>query len=465
MGARDLSSTEGNSEPLLEASERDFEASQGASDAHSGALRKERATPDGLERPSRSPKGGSELPSGTPPPNRYPVSTLLQPYDEVVIRGAIEYELSRGGQVYFINDKVKNIEFVADMIRKMIPGARVAVGHGQLEGHKLEEVMMDFIEGNSDVLVCTTIVENGLDIPNANTIIVNEAQNFGLSDLHQLRGRVGRSNKKAYCYLLAPSPHLLPDLSRKRLQAIEQFSDLGSGIHIAMKDLDIRGAGDLLGAEQSGFINDIGFETYHKILEEAVKELKDEHFKELFADAQEGSNALARGSRRDQSDDCIIETDLTMLIPASYVSETAERLALYRRLDDVKNEDELQRFEQEITDRFGPIPQHVTELMEAIRLRWLGQRMGLEKMILKKGTLIGTFIADQKHPFFEGETFHSVLRAVQAQPRRFKVYEKAGTLRISVQYPAEAGQVVKNVEGAKGALEGVVGTSSKATAT
>jgi transcription-repair coupling factor (superfamily II helicase) len=380
----------------------------------------------------------------TPPPNRYPVSTMLQPYDEVTIRGAIEYELSRGGQVYFIHDKVKNISFMADMIRKLVPGARVGVGHGQLEGHKLEEVMLDFIEGNTDVLVCTTIVENGLDIPNANTIIVNEAQNFGLSDLHQLRGRVGRSNKKAYCYLLAPSPHLLPDLSRKRLQAIEQFSDLGSGIHIAMKDLDIRGAGDLLGAEQSGFINDIGFETYHKILEEAVRELKNEHFKELFEDRQ-----LARGGTRDQSDDCIIETDLTMLIPNSYVSETAERLALYRKLDDIKDETELDKFTTEVTDRFGPIPEQVLELMEAIRLRWLGQQMGLEKMVLKKGVLIGTFIADQKHPFFAGDTFHSVLRAVQAQPRRFKVYEKAGTLRITV-------QDVKNVQVAKAALESVV---------
>ncbi len=380
----------------------------------------------------------------TPPPNRYPVSTMLQPYDEVTIRGAIEYELSRGGQVYFLHDKVKNIEFMAGMIRKLVPGARVGVGHGQLEGHKLEEVMLDFIEGNSDVLVCTTIVENGLDIPNANTIIVNEAQNFGLSDLHQLRGRVGRSNKKAYCYLLAPSPHLLPDLSRKRLQAIEQFSDLGSGIHIAMKDLDIRGAGDLLGAEQSGFINDIGFETYHKILEEAVRELKSEHFAELFEDRQ-----LSRGGTRDQSDDCIIETDLTMLIPNSYVSETAERLALYRKLDDIKDEPELQKFTTEVTDRFGPIPDQVKELMEAIRLRWLGQQLGLEKMVLKKGTLIGTFIADQKHPFFAGDTFHSVLRAVQTQPRRFKVYEKGGTLRVSV-------QDVKNVQVAKAALEGVM---------
>ncbi|MBK7754418.1 MAG: transcription-repair coupling factor, partial [Flavobacteriales bacterium] len=360
----------------------------------------------------------------TPPPNRYPVATMLQPYDEVTIRGAIEYELSRGGQVYFLHDKVKNIEFIAGMIRKLVPGARVGVGHGQLEGHKLEEVMLDFIEGNTDVLVCTTIVENGLDIPNANTIIVNEAQNFGLSDLHQLRGRVGRSNKKAYCYLLAPSPHLLPDLSRKRLQAIEQFSDLGSGIHIAMKDLDIRGAGDLLGAEQSGFINDIGFETYHKILEEAVRELKSEHFAELFEDRQ-----LARGGTRDQSDDCIIETDLTMLIPNSYVSETAERLALYRKLDDIKDETELQKFTTEVTDRFGPIPQQVVELMEAIRLRWLGQHMGLEKMVLKKGTLIGTFIADQKHRFFASDTFNAVLRSVQAQPRKFKVYEKGGTLR------------------------------------
>ena len=382
----------------------------------------------------------------TPPPNRYPVATMLQPYDEVTIRGAIEYELSRGGQVYFLHDKVKNIEFIAGMIRKLVPGARVSVGHGQLEGHKLEEVMLDFIEGNSDVLVCTTIVENGLDIPNANTIIVNEAQNFGLSDLHQLRGRVGRSNKKAYCYLLAPSPHLLPDLSRKRLQAIEQFSDLGSGIHIAMKDLDIRGAGDLLGAEQSGFINDIGFETYHKILEEAVRELKSEHFAELFEDRQ-----LARGATRDQSDDCIIETDLTMLIPNSYVSETAERLALYRKLDDIKDEVELHKFTTEVMDRFGPIPQQVLELMEAIRLRWLGQQMGLEKMVLKKQTLIGTFIADQKHPFFAGDTFHAVLRAVQAQPRRFKVYEKGGTLRVSV-------QDVKNVREAKVALESVVGS-------
>ncbi|MBK6755635.1 MAG: transcription-repair coupling factor [Flavobacteriales bacterium] len=380
----------------------------------------------------------------TPPPNRYPVATMLQPYDEVTIRGAIEYELSRGGQVYFLHDKVKNIEFIAGMIRKLVPGARVGVGHGQLEGHKLEEVMLDFIEGNTDVLVCTTIVENGLDIPNANTIIVNEAQNFGLSDLHQLRGRVGRSNKKAYCYLLAPSPHLLPDLSRKRLQAIEQFSDLGSGIHIAMKDLDIRGAGDLLGAEQSGFINDIGFETYHKILEEAVRELKSEHFAELFEDRQ-----LARGGTRDQSDDCIIETDLTMLIPNSYVSETAERLALYRKLDDIKDETELRKFTTEVTDRFGPIPQQVVELMEAIRLRWLGQHMGLEKMVLKKGTLIGTFIADQKHRFFASDTFNAVLRSVQAQPRKFKVYEKGGTLRVSV-------QDVKNVREAKVALEHVI---------
>ncbi|MEO8066320.1 MAG: transcription-repair coupling factor [Flavobacteriales bacterium] len=384
----------------------------------------------------------------TPPPNRYPVQTNLHPYDEVVIQGAIEHELSRGGQVYFINDKVKNIEFVAGMIRKLVPGARVGVAHGQLEGHKLEEQMLDFIEGNSDVLVCTTIVENGLDIPNANTIIVNEAQNFGLSDLHQLRGRVGRSNKKAYCYLLAPSMHLLPDLSRKRLQAIEQFSDLGSGIHIAMKDLDIRGAGDLLGAEQSGFINDIGFETYHKILEEAVRELKSEHFAELFEDRQ-----LSRGGTRDQSDDCIIETDLTMLIPNSYVSETAERLALYRKLDDIKDEEELQKFTTEVTDRFGPIPQQVVELMEAIRLRWLGQRMGLEKMVLKKGTLIGTFIADQKHSFFQSETFTALLHAVQRQPRKFKVYEKGGTLRVSV-------QDVKNVREAKGALESVVGVAA-----
>ncbi len=386
----------------------------------------------------------------TPPPNRYPITTILQPYDEVTIRGAIEYELSRGGQVYFLHDKVKNIEFIADMIRKLVPGVKVGVGHGQLEGKQLEQVMMDFIEGETDVLVCTTIVENGLDIPNANTIIINEAQNFGLSDLHQMRGRVGRTNKKAYCYLLAPSPHLLPDLSRKRLQAIEQFSDLGSGIHIAMKDLDIRGAGDLLGAEQSGFINDIGFETYHKILEEAVRELKNEHFKDLFDDAQEGSHALARGSRRDQSDDCIIEGDLPMLIPNDYVQETAERLALYRRLADINNEEELQRFAAEVTDRFGPIPHEVNELMEAIRLRWLGQQMGLEKMLIKKGDMRGTFIADQEHPFFSSDKFQHLLRAMQTHPDRYKMFERKGTLRISIAN-------VKTIAQAKKAVEGMLG--------
>jgi transcription-repair coupling factor (superfamily II helicase) len=368
----------------------------------------------------------------------------------VVIRGAIEYELSRGGQVYFLHDKVKNIEFIADMIRKLCPVRAWVLVTVSWSLHKLEEVMMDFIEGNTDVLVCTTIVENGLDIPNANTIIVNERAEFRPQRPAPDARTCGPQQQEGL--LLPARPQSAPAARpvRKRLQAIEQFSDLGSGIHIAMKDLDIRGAGDLLGAEQSGFINDIGFETYHKILEEAVRELKDQHFKDLFDDAQEGSHALARGSRRDQSDDCIIETDLTMLIPNSYVSETAERLALYRKLDDIKDETELQKFTAEITDRFGAIPQQVTELMEAIRLRWLGQRMGLEKMVLKKQTLIGTFIADQKHPFFEGETFHSVLRAVQAQPRKFKVYEKAGTLRISV-------QDVKNVQGAKVALESVVG--------
>jgi transcription-repair coupling factor (superfamily II helicase) len=380
----------------------------------------------------------------TPPPNRFPVQTILQPFDEAVIKGAIEYELSRGGQVYFVHDKVKNIEHIADMLRKIVPGARVGVGHGQLEGHKLEEVMLDFIEGNTDILVATTIVENGLDIPNANTIIVNEAQNFGLSDLHQLRGRVGRSNKKAYCYLLAPSLHNLPDLSRKRLQAIEQFSDLGSGIHIAMKDLDIRGAGDLLGAEQSGFINDIGFETYHRILEEAVRELKNEHFKELFED-----RPLARGASRDWSEDCILETDLEMLIPNKYVSETAERLALYRELDDVKNEEELEKFRLKVMDRFGPLPPNVIDLLEAVRLRWLGEKLGLEKMILKNGQMIGTFISDQKHSFFESETFTMILRAVQAQPKKFKVYEKSGTLRLAITN-------VKNIQQAKAALEGIV---------
>ncbi|MCB9167377.1 MAG: transcription-repair coupling factor [Flavobacteriales bacterium] len=376
----------------------------------------------------------------TPPPNRYPVQTIVQPFNEHVIKEAIEYELSRGGQVYFVHDKVKNIQLVADMVRKLVPGARVGVGHGQLEGHKLEEVMLDFIEGNTDVLVATTIVENGLDIPNANTILINEAHQFGLSDLHQLRGRVGRSNRKAFCYLLCPSMHLLPADARRRLQAIEQFSDLGSGIHIAMKDLDIRGAGDLLGAEQSGFINDIGMETYQRILEEAVQELKEEKFKALFADQQGPKDRWTR--------DCVLETDLEMLIPSGYVTETAERLALYRELDDIPDEEGLIRFRAKLLDRFGPLPEQVLDLFEAIRLRWLGERMGFEKLVIREGKMIGTFITDQQHPFFQSEAFTGVLEAIKDQPRRYRMYEKGGTLRLSV-------QDVRNVQQARKALEGM----------
>ena len=376
----------------------------------------------------------------TPPPNRYPVQTVLQPFNEHAIKEAIEYELSRGGQVYFVHDKVKNIGHIADMVRKLCPGARVAVGHGQLEGHQLEAVMLDFIEGNTDVLVATTIVENGLDIPNANTIIINEAQNFGLSDLHQLRGRVGRSNRKAFCYLLCPSMHLLAPDARRRLQAIEQFSDLGSGIHIAMKDLDIRGAGDMLGAEQSGFINDIGMETYHRILEEAVQELKEEKFKELFKDEKGPKDSWTR--------DCVLETDLELLIPSSYVSETGERLALYRELDEVPDEEGLERFRSKLVDRFGAVPPQVLDLFEAIRLRWVGQRMGFEKLVVRDGKMIGTFIADQQHPFFQSEAFTWVLEALKDQPRRYRMYEKAGTLRLSV-------QDVKNVQQARKALAGM----------
>lgn len=378
----------------------------------------------------------------TPPPNRQPVETNISPFSEEVIRDAIGYEVSRGGQVYFVNNRVKNIQEVAGMITRLVPEARIGIGHGQMDGKKLEDVMARFIEGSFDVLVATTIIESGIDISNANTIIINDAHQFGLSDLHQLRGRVGRSNKKAFCYLLAPPLSILPDESRKRLQAIEQFSDLGSGIQIAMRDLDIRGAGDLLGGEQSGFISELGFDMYQKILSEAVRELKEESFKELFEEDR-------KADRRYVSE-ASIETDFALLIPDHYVNDIPERIALYRELDDLDKEADLSEFKSRMEDRFGPLPQETEDLIDTIRLRWLAEFLGMEKMMLKSGKLIGAFISDQESAFFQEPTFNRILEYLKYHAHDAKMYQRNGGLRMSIEgilSPLAALRVLEDIAG------------------
>jgi len=355
----------------------------------------------------------------TPPPNRHPIETELVPFNEEMIRDAIMYEMSRGGQVFVIHNRVENIKEVAGMIGRLVPDASIGIGHGQMEGPKLEKLMLQFIEGEFDVLVATSIIENGLDVPNANTIIINNAHQIGLSDLHQMRGRVGRSNKKAFCKLIAPPLSSLSEESRKRLQAIEQFSDLGSGFHIAMRDLEIRGAGDLLGGEQSGFISDIGFEAYQKILAEAIEELKAGEFKDLYEEDL---------ARRDYVQDTQLDTDLEILIPDGYVNKVEERLRLYQSLDNLENEEQLQQFAAELTDRFGRPPAEVEALFDSLRLRWLGRYIGFEKMVLKQSRLLCYFIADQESPYFQSAKFHQVLeylkssRAVQMKQKQEKLY-------------------------------------------
>jgi transcription-repair coupling factor (superfamily II helicase) len=359
----------------------------------------------------------------TPPPNRQPVLTEIIHFNEEQIRDAIAYEVSRGGQVFFVHNRLSNIREVQGMIQRLCPGVRVAVGHGQMDGKDLEKIMLDFIEGEYDVLLATTIIESGIDISNANTIIINDAHNFGLSDLHQLRGRVGRSNKKGFCYLIAPPFSIMTSDSRKRLEALVQFSDLGAGFNIAMKDLDIRGAGNMLGGEQSGFISEIGFEMYQKILNEAIEELKDNEFKELFDDRNTDSPLqFVR--------DCILETDLEVRIPDDYVNNVAERLSLYQEMDNLKNEEELQQFAEQLKDRFGPLPRQVQELIISFRLRWLAEKMGLERLVIKSNKMIGYFIADPQSPFYETEVFTLVLNHIQKNARGCKLSEKNDRLRI-----------------------------------
>ena len=338
----------------------------------------------------------------TPPPNRYPIQTEVHTFSPEVIAEAVGFEMSRGGQVFIVNNRIAGLKELEDLVHKYVPDARVAVGHGQMHPEELERIMLDFAAGEYDVLISTTIIESGLDIPNANTIIICGAHNFGLSDLHQMRGRVGRSNKKAFCYLMAPPLAALPQDSRRRLQAIENFSDLGSGIHIAMQDLDIRGAGNLLGAEQSGFIADLGYETYQKILSEAVKELKNDEFKDLYAE-QVASGEVTSGDAF--VDECQLESDMPMSFPETYVPGSAERMLLYRELDGLETEDAIEAFRRRLQDRFGPIPETAQELIRVVRLRRLGKYFGAERVMLKNGRMRLYFVKDDDSPFFQSEAF------------------------------------------------------------
>ncbi|WP_296143659.1 transcription-repair coupling factor [uncultured Flavobacterium sp.] len=376
----------------------------------------------------------------TPPPNRYPIETQVVGFNEELIRDAISYEIQRNGQVFFINNRIENIKEIAGMIQRLVPGARVGIGHGQMDGKKLEELMLAFMSGDFDVLVATTIIESGLDVPNANTIFINNANNFGLSDLHQMRGRVGRSNKKAFCYFITPPYSVMTDDARKRIQALEQFSELGSGFNIAMKDLEIRGAGDLLGGEQSGFINEIGFETYQKIMNEAIEELKENEFKDLY---EEDENAPPK----DYVKDIQIDSDFELLFPDEYINNVSERLNLYNELSLLKNEEDIVAYENKLIDRFGPLPKQAIALLNSIRIKWVATRLGIEKLVLKQGKMVAYFVSDQQSAYYTSNQFHKVLQFVQRNGNLCKMKEKEtkNGLRLLLTF--------ENVKSVKKALE------------
>ncbi|WP_041616453.1 transcription-repair coupling factor [Spirosoma linguale] len=354
----------------------------------------------------------------TPPPNRQPVTTEVHAFNEAIIRDAVSSEVRRGGQVFFVHNRVNDIESIGNLIMRLVPEARIGVAHGQMDGERLERIMTRFIEGDYDVLISTNIIESGLDIPNANTILINNAHYFGLSDLHQMRGRVGRSNRKAFCYLLTPPPSVLTADARKRLQTLEDFSDLGEGFKIAMRDLDIRGAGNLLGAEQSGFVNDLGFEMYHKVLDEAVQELRENEFKDLF-ETKPGDLKLSLP-------DTVIETDLQVVIPEKYVSNISERLALYTRLDSLQNDNEVQAFRQEVIDRFGPMPEEVENLIKMVNVRWKAEQLYLEKLTLKNNIMKGYFVSNGNDEFFKSDQFGKVIEYIKRNPTKSSLKESKG---------------------------------------
>jgi transcription-repair coupling factor (superfamily II helicase) len=361
----------------------------------------------------------------TPPPNRLPVTTEVQTLNPDVIREAIEYEVYRGGQVFFVHNRVKDIAEVKLMLKKIVPDIEIGVAHGQLEGEELENILVRFMNREFEVLLSTNIIEAGIDIPNANTIIVNNAHHFGMSDLHQLRGRVGRSNKKAFCYLLAPPQSTLTQEAKQRLKTLEEFAELGSGFNIAMRDMDIRGAGNLLGAEQSGFIADIGYDVYHKILEEAIRELKQTDFKELYQDEMNRTNDYVK--------DCAIETDLEMLIPDAYVKNTAERMILYKQLNETKNEEELKKFEANLADRFGKIPKQIFELFNGVRLKWIATQLGMEQMIIKGRHLRCYFISNQESSFYNSPVFGKILTYVQQHKKGIYLRETEKYLVLNIE--------------------------------
>ena len=384
----------------------------------------------------------------TPPPNRYPIQTEVHTFSADIIAEAINFEMSRNGQVFFVNNRIGELQRIKEMIAKYVPDARVAIGHGQMKPEDMEKVIMDFANYDYDVLLSTTIVENGIDIPNANTIIINGAHYFGLSDLHQMRGRVGRGNKKAFCYLLAPPLSALNQESRRRLEAIETFSDLGSGINIAMQDLDIRGAGNLLGAEQSGFIADLGYETYQKILNQAVAELKNDEFAHLYADDEMTKDDDMSGF----VDDCALESDIEMYFPDQYVPTDSERMLLYRELDNIKDDDELERFRKRLVDRFGPVPEVGEELMRVVRLRRMAKSLGCEKIMLKMGRMTMILVSNNNSAYYQSNTFDMMLSYVASNPRRCNLREandKRSMVVSNVTTVAQAVEILETIIGPK----------------
>ena len=382
----------------------------------------------------------------TPPPNRYPIQTEIASFSHEVIADAINFEMSRNGQVYFVNDRISNLPEIAKLIKKYVPDCRIAIGHGQMKPEELEEIVMGFMNYDYDVLLSTTIVENGIDISNANTIIINDAHRFGLSDLHQMRGRVGRSNKKAFCYLLAPPLAALNPEARRRLEALETFSDLGSGFNLAMQDLDIRGAGNLLGSEQSGFMEDLGYETYQKILNQAVMELKNDEFQDLYAEEMEDGKQI---SGDDFIDDCAVESDLEMYFPDNYVPGSSERMLLYRELDNIEKDEDLDAYRKRLQDRFGPVPRQGEELMQVVALRRVGKRLGCEKIILKQGRMQMQFVSNPNSVYYQSEAFDKVLNYIGYHPRRCNLKERNGKRSMVVSDVAMVGEgvmVLRDIE-------------------
>lgn len=382
----------------------------------------------------------------TPPPNRYPIQTEIATFSSEVIADAINFEMSRGGQVFFVNDRIAGLAPIAEMIHKYVPDCRVGIGHGQMSPEELEKIVMGFMNYDYDVLLSTTIVENGIDISNANTIIINDAHRFGLSDLHQMRGRVGRSNRKAFCYLLAPPLANLTADARRRLEALETFSELGSGFSIAMQDLDIRGAGNLLGAEQSGFMEDLGYETYQKILTQAVTELKNDEFQDLYAEQIAQGEAI---SSDDFVDDCAVESDLEMYFPDNYVPGSSERMLLYRELDNIERDEELEAYRQRLIDRFGPVPRQGEELMLVVPLRRVGKRLGCEKIILRQGRMQMQFVSNTQSAFYQSAAFGRVINYIGYHPRRCNLKEKNGKRSMVVSQVAsvkEAVEILKDID-------------------